>query len=211
MENGFFFLHLRQEAGGYWEAAVWDITLHNHAKIILNSVQTQASFLFLGLLCWWTARASTKSLKIVLENDVRLSSFTPTSKEWLEKEMATHCSVLAWRIPGTGDPGGLPSMGSNRGGHDWSNLAAAAVHRFGERNGNPLQYSCLKNSMDSGAWWGAVHGAAQSQTWLKRLSMHWRRKWQPTPVFLPGESQGQGSLVGCRLWGLKEWDTTEAT
>ena len=41
--------------------------------------------------------------------------------------------------------------------------------------------------------------------------MHWRRKWQPTPVFLPGESQGWGSLVGCRLWGHTESDTTEAT
>ena len=41
--------------------------------------------------------------------------------------------------------------------------------------------------------------------------MHWRRKWQPTPVFLPGESQGQGSLVGCRLWGRTESATTEAT
>ena len=41
--------------------------------------------------------------------------------------------------------------------------------------------------------------------------MHWRRKWQPTPVFLMGESQGQGSLVGCHLWGLTELDTTEAT
>jgi hypothetical protein len=41
--------------------------------------------------------------------------------------------------------------------------------------------------------------------------MHWRRKWQPTPVFLPGESQGQGSLVGCRLCGHTESDTTEAT
>ena len=38
---------------------------------------------------------------------------------------------------------------------------------------------------------------------------HWKRKWQPTPVFLPGESQGQGSLVGCRLWGCTESDTTE--
>ena len=122
MENGFFSLHLRQEAGGYWEAAVWDITLHNHAKIILNSVQTQVSLLFLGLLCWWTAWASTKSLKIVLENDVRLSSFTPTSKEWLEKEMATHSSVLSWRIPGIGY-----SMGSHRVGHDWSDLAAVAA------------------------------------------------------------------------------------
>ena len=41
--------------------------------------------------------------------------------------------------------------------------------------------------------------------------MHWRRKWQPTPVFLPGESQGRGSLVGCRLWGRTELDTTEVT
>jgi len=51
--------------------------------------------------------------------------------------------------------------------------------------------------------------------WETSLSLftftHWRRKWQPTPVFLPGESQGQGSLVGCRLWGHTESDTTEAT
>ena len=51
--------------------------------------------------------------------------------------------------------------------------------------------------------------------WATSLSlftfMHWRRKWQPTPVFLPGESQGPGSLVGCCLWGRTESDTTEAT
>ena len=51
--------------------------------------------------------------------------------------------------------------------------------------------------------------------WATSLSlftlMHWRRKWQPTPVFLPGESQGQGSLVGWHLWGRTESDTTEAT
>ena len=41
--------------------------------------------------------------------------------------------------------------------------------------------------------------------------MYWRRKWQPTPVFLPGESQGQGSMVDCHLWGCTESDTTEAT
>ena len=45
----------------------------------------------------------------------------------LEKEMATHSSVLAWRIPGTGEPGGLPTMGSHRVGHNWSDLAAAAA------------------------------------------------------------------------------------
>ena len=51
--------------------------------------------------------------------------------------------------------------------------------------------------------------------WVTSLSlftfMHWRRKWQPTPVFLPGESQGRGSLVGYRLWGRTELDMTEAT
>ena len=51
--------------------------------------------------------------------------------------------------------------------------------------------------------------------WATSLSlftfMHWRRKWRFTPVFLPGESQGQGSLVGCRPWGRTESDTTEAT
>ena len=41
--------------------------------------------------------------------------------------------------------------------------------------------------------------------------MHWRRQWQPTPVFLPGESQGLGSLVGCHLWGRTESDMTEVT
>ena len=51
--------------------------------------------------------------------------------------------------------------------------------------------------------------------WVTSLSLftflHWRRQWQPTPVFLPGESQGRGSLVGCRLWGRTESDTTDAT
>ena len=99
---------------------------------------------------------------------------------------------------------------------------------LGEGNGTPLQYSCLENPMDGGAWWAAIYGVAQSRTRLKSMGslrvghdwatslslftfMHWRRKWQPTPVFLLGESQGRGSLVGCRLWGRTESDTTEAT
>ena len=75
------------------------------------------------------------------------------------------------------------------------------------------------------AWkipWTEEPGGLQSMGWLGvghdwsiSLSlftfMHWRRKWQPTPVFLPGESQGRGSLVGCGLWGLTESDTTEVT
>ena len=64
------------------------------------------------------------------------------------------------------------------------------------------------------AWKAAVHGVAEGH-WATSLSvftsMHWRRKWQPTPVFLPGESQWRGSLVGCHLWGCTELDTTEVT
>ena len=82
----------------------------------------------------------------------------------------------------------------------------------GEGNGTPLQYSCLENPMDGGAWWAAVHGVAKSWTRLSNFTFtHWRRQWQPTPVFLSGESQGRGSLVGCRLWDHTESDTTEAT
>ena len=73
------------------------------------------------------------------------------------------------------------------------------------------------------AWqtpWMEEPGRLQSMGSLRvktRLSdftftfMHWRRKWQPTPAFLPGESQGRGSLVGCCLWGRTESDTTEET
>ena len=70
--------------------------------------------------------------------------------------MATHFSILAWRIPGTEEPSGLPSMGWHRIGHDWSDLAAAAAAagKFpAEGNGKLLQYACLKISMDKGAWW----------------------------------------------------------
>ena len=131
----------------------------------------------------------------VATNRARLSDFTFTYHfHALEKEMATHSSVLAWRIPGTGEPGGLPSMGSHRVRHDWSDLAAGADGNLGfpggsdskesawnagdlglipgsrrspgRGNGNPLQYSCLEHSMDRGAWWALLHGVAKSWTWL---------------------------------------------
>ena len=97
---------------------------------------------------------------------------------------------------------------------------------LGEGNGTPLQYSCLENPMDGGAWWAALHGVAKSRTWPSHFTftfhfhvtslslftfMHWKRKWQPPPVFLPGESQGRWSLVGCCLWGRTDSDTTEVT
>ena len=59
----------------------------------------------------------------------------------LEKEMATHSSTLAWRIPGTEEPGGLPSMGLHKVGHDWSDLAAAAASLYNHECKNDL---CIK-------------------------------------------------------------------
>ena len=86
----------------------------------------------------------------------------------------------------------------------------------GEGNGTPLQYSCLENPMDRGAWWAAVHGVTKSQTRLSdfTFSFHFHaleKEMATHSVFLPGESQGWGSLVGCHLWGRTESDTTEAT
>ena len=86
----------------------------------------------------------------------------------------------------------------------------------GEGNGTPLQYSCLENPMDGGAWWAVVHGVAGSRTRLSdftfTFNFHALEKEMATQAaFLPGESQGERSLVGCHLWGHTESDTTEAT
>ena len=80
--------------------------------------------------------------------------------------MATHSSPLAWKIPWTEEPGRLQSMGLLRVGHDW----ATSLSHTGDRNGSPLQCSCLENPRDRGAWWAAVYGVTQSRTRLKWLS-----------------------------------------
>ena len=98
----------------------------------------------------------------------------------------THSSVLAWRIPGTGEPGGLPSMGSHRVGHDWSDLAASSSSGS---YGKKFHLQCRRPGFNP---------------WVGKIP--WRREWQPTPVFFPGESQGQRSLAGYSPWGSKELD-----
>ena len=133
-------------------------------------------------------------------------------------------SVVKNLLASAGDEGSIPGLGRSLG-----------------RHGNPLQYSCLENSMDRGAWQAAVHGVTKSQTqgnyrsscclpcdfpggsdgkriclqfgrpglnpWVGKIP--WRRKWQPTPVFLPGESHRQRNLMGCSPWDCKESDVTE--
>ena len=107
----------------------------------------------------------------VAKSQTRLSDFTFTFHfNALEEEMATHSSVFAWRIPGMREPGGLPSMGSHRVGHNGSDLAAVAAANAGDAgqvpglerspgvgHGIPLQYSCLEISIYRGAQWATVH------------------------------------------------------
>ena len=81
--------------------------------------------------------------------------------------MATHSSVLTWRIPGTVDPGGLQSMGLLRLDTTERLHFHFSLSCIGERNGNPLQCSCLENPRDGEAWWAAVCGVTQSRTRLK--------------------------------------------
>ena len=83
------------------------------------------------------------------------------------------------------------------------------LHRgLGEGNGTPLQYSCLENPMGRGAWWAAV-----LSNFTFTFHFHALEKEMAThsSVLVPGESQGRGSLVGCRLWGRTESDMTEVT
>ena len=113
--------------------------------------------------------------------------------------MATHSSILAGENPTDRGAWWAPVHGVTK---SQKRLSSYHFH---------FVY-CLENPMDGGAWWAAVHGVAEGRTRLSDFTFtHWRRNWQPTPVFLPGESQGRGSLVGCRLWGHTESDMTEVT
>ena len=96
---------------------------------ILLWLQVETLFLFHPLRFGMNSRSLLwAAVHGVAKSRTRLSDFTFTFHfHALEKEMAAHSSVLAWRIPGTGEPGGLLSMGSHRVGHDWSNLAVAAA------------------------------------------------------------------------------------
>ena len=125
----------------------------------------------------------------------------------LGKETATHPSVLAWRIPGTAEPGGLQSMGSHRVGHDWSDLAAAVqlTHTRTRTHGTSHVVPAVKNPPANEGYIRDRH----------RLNPRGQgrfpggRAWQPAPVFLPGESRRQRSLAGYCPWSCKESDRTK--
>ena len=91
-----------------------------------------------------------------------------------EKAMTSHSSTLAWKIPWMEEPGRLQSMGSLRIGPDWATSLWLFTSMHWRRKWQPLQCSCLENPRDSGAWWAAVYGVAQSRTRLNQLcsSMH---------------------------------------
>ena len=130
---------------------------------------------------WWAA------VHGVATSWTQLSDFTFTFHyHVLKKEVATHSSALSWRIPGTGEPGGLPSMGSHRVGHDWSDLAAAA--------------ETLKDSDAGKDWRQKKKGATEDEI----VRQHHQLNGHETP----GDSGGQRSLACCSPWGHQDSDTT---
>ena len=120
--------------------------------------------------------------------------------------MAPHSSTLAWKIPWTGEPGGLPSVGSHGVGHDWGDLAAVSFTMYFQ--GINLLNKYHSQSLNICKYrLPPLPSSFKSSGGPRKIP--WRREWLPTPVFLPGKSHGQRSLVGYSPWGRKESDTTE--
>ena len=153
----------------------------------------------------------------------------------LEQEMATHLNIFAQNISWTDELGRLQSMGLQRVGHDLAcatttsslmrKLKQTAINFLLNTSVVPwtlgveyLTYSSIPvftydktGASERLFFWGPSPRKQQSSGLIPGILHSRRRKWQPTPVFLPGESQGRRSLVGCCLWGHTESDTTEAT
>ena len=152
----------------HWKA-IWEDIIRWHRKgkekwqIRFVSAFASLDLNVLNLQKWENYIRWSSNLTLLV-----LACFPTFSRQFALLALAPHSSTLAWKIPGTEEPGGLQSMGSLWVGHDWATFHIS-LSCIGEGNGNPLQ------------------------------------------VFLPGESQGRGSLVGCRLWGRTESDTTEVT
>ena len=127
--------------------------------------------------------------------------------EWLHFLISLSCigegngnplQFLAWRIPGTGEPGGLLSMGSHRVGHDWAISLSIFTFMHWRRKWQPTPVSCLENPRDGGAWWIAVHGVAQSRTQLKQLS-------NSSSSFSQTSARSGNTQLHCRLSPKSKW------
>ena len=144
--------------------------------------------------------------------------------------MAIHSSTLAWRIPGMGEPGGLPSVGSHRVRYNWSDLAAAAAAAAASAYLMSLIFflvilipDCDSSSPAFGLMYPAYRDfpsgsavknlPAMQEIWVQFLGWEdpLRRAWQPTRVFMPGEFHGQRSLAGYSPLGNNKSDVTKAT
>ena len=111
--------------------------------------------------------------------------------------MATHSSILAWKIPWTEEPGGLQSIGSERVRNDSNDLACR--HPF-------LGASQLASVVKKSARQCRKHKRHRFDPWVRKIP--WKRAWQSTPVFLPGEFHEQRNLVGYGPWDRREWGAT---
>ena len=149
---------------------------------------------------WWAA------VNGVTKSWTRLSEFTSTFHfPALEKEMATHSSILAWRISGTGEPVGCHLWGRHRVGHDSSNLAAAAAGHSRTLGSWPLMLvvpnnpcmtlHCCRQSCDMEKACLSLNESCFSRTVKEK-----ENQWHPTPVLVSGKSHGRRSLVGCSPW-----------
>ena len=169
--------------------------------------------------------------------DMREAYLIPGLGRPLEEGMATHSNILPWRIPWTKEPGWIWSIGSQRVGHDWSDLAHAhthtRTHKHTRTHTHTHTYIFSRKAPRRGVGEGAVHRViiwtstfdlynsmlfwffSWRRQWhptpvlLPRKSHGRRRQWHPTPVLLPGKSHGRRSLVGCSPWGRWGLDTTE--
>ena len=117
-------MNWREYCGYYMD---WNVVSTTHMVV--------AQYMHFSLLrkgkrgAWWAAAHG------IAKSQTRLSNFTFTFHfHALEEEMETHSSVLAWRVPGMGEPGGLPSVGLHRVGHNWSDLAAAVAAKENKSN-----------------------------------------------------------------------------
>ena len=172
-------------------------------------VRTQQT-LTLSIFSKWAPLVAqmVKTLPAMQEMQVRSVGW----EDPLEKLMATHFSILAWRIPLAEEPCGLQSMGSQRVGPDWAN---AYTQRHFQQTLKHLMNTFLvvqtvKNLPAMETWnlpASAEDKRLRFDPWVEKIP--WRIKWQPNSGFLPGKFHGQRSMTGYSSWGRKESDTTE--